>query len=446
MTIEENRRTGDRDDRAPTLDDLFRRTVERRAEMLALIDPPDRALFTDGAPKQLTYAEADAAVSAMAARLGDLGLPEGAVVAVQLPNTVESVVALLGILRAGLIAALLPLHWKRAEMVEAIQRSGASVLVTCRRIGAADQAGLAMRVAADTLAIRHLCTFGREVPDGAMGLDDIFTRSAQPSADARPDRFGSALAVATFGAGPAGIGPVFRSHTELIAGGLAVVIATHLNAHAAILGALLTASFAGLATVVMPWLINGGTLMLHQPFDAEGLAAQAKHCRLVSVPGPLASPLAAAGLVGRSDRQAVLAVWRSPERTAAAEPWKAPGLLTDVLAFGEIGLVPARRDATGCPALIARAPLVAPRTTGSGPALIEVGCTPSGTLALRGAMVPRYPYPPEAGLPRIDEDFIDTGYPCRIDTADTLRIVGGPRRQGMTTIAPSTAQDMMTTA
>ena len=31
-----------------TLDDLFRRTTERSPQMIALIDPPNRASFTDG--------------------------------------------------------------------------------------------------------------------------------------------------------------------------------------------------------------------------------------------------------------------------------------------------------------------------------------------------------------------------------------------------------------
>jgi hypothetical protein len=443
VTLGTNGQANAPNNRAPTLDHLFRRTVERHGNALALIDPPDRAIFTDGVPKQLSYAEADAAVSAMATRLRNLGLPDGSVVAIQLPNIVEGVVALLGALRAGLIAALLPLHWRHAEMVEALQRSGACVLITCRRVGATDHAHLAMRVAADTLAIRHLCTFGRDVPDGAVGLDDIFTWRTQPSEAAEAGRSAGSLAVTTFALGSAGIMPVVRSHTELIAGGLAVVIATRLNAKATILGALLTASFAGLATVILPWLICGGTLMLHQPFDAEGLAAQANHCHLVIVPGPLASPLAAAGLIGRSSRQTVVALWRSPERTAAAEAWKAPAVLTDILALGEIGLVPARRDDEGRPNLISAGAFVAPRNGEPRSVLVDIARTPSGTLALSGAMVPRYPLPPEAELHRTSEGFIDTGYPCRGDQTGTLRIEGPPRHEGGADASRATSSGAM---
>ena len=67
-----------------TLDDLFRRAAARRPDALALVDPPDRDSFTDGAPRRLTYAQADRVVSAIAARLRTLGLPTDAVVGIQL--------------------------------------------------------------------------------------------------------------------------------------------------------------------------------------------------------------------------------------------------------------------------------------------------------------------------------------------------------------------------
>ena len=63
-------RVGDR----VTLDDLLRRAAERRPNHTALIDPPDRESFTDGAPRRLSYAQADRMVSAIAGRLRRMGL------------------------------------------------------------------------------------------------------------------------------------------------------------------------------------------------------------------------------------------------------------------------------------------------------------------------------------------------------------------------------------
>ena len=87
-----------------TLDELFRRAGVQSADALALIDPPNRQDFTGHVPRHLTYAQADRAISALAAKLCRLGLQTDTVVAIQLPNTVESVITLLAVLRAGMIA------------------------------------------------------------------------------------------------------------------------------------------------------------------------------------------------------------------------------------------------------------------------------------------------------------------------------------------------------
>ncbi len=69
---------------AATLDDLFRRAGVRHPDALALADPPNRQNFTDGIPRALSFAQADRAISAIAARLRGLGLQTDSAVAIQL--------------------------------------------------------------------------------------------------------------------------------------------------------------------------------------------------------------------------------------------------------------------------------------------------------------------------------------------------------------------------
>jgi acyl-CoA synthetase (AMP-forming)/AMP-acid ligase II len=71
-----------------TLDELLRRTAQRRPDAVALIDPPNRESFTGGRPRSLTYAQADHMVSAIAGRLRRMGLYTDAVVGIQVTNTV----------------------------------------------------------------------------------------------------------------------------------------------------------------------------------------------------------------------------------------------------------------------------------------------------------------------------------------------------------------------
>ena len=283
-----------------TLDDLFHRAAAARPDALALVDPPDRPSFTDGPVRRLTYAEADRAISALAARLRGFGLPTDSVVAIQLPNTVESVIAILAVMRAGLIAAPLPLLWRHADAAAALSRVAARALIGCQRIGDTVHGDLAMHIAMETFTIRFVCGFGENLPDGVVPIDDIFDRGGAPPAI---ERFGDAadhVALVTFDITPEGIVPVARSHAELIAGGLAAHLEARIEPDAIMLGALALASFAGVATTVVPWLLTGGTLALHHPFAPAVFVAQCadEHCSVAVLPGAMAMRLADAGLLG----------------------------------------------------------------------------------------------------------------------------------------------------
>ena len=408
---------------AVTLDALFRSAVAARPDALALEDPPDRASFTDGAARSLTWAEADRAVSAIANLLRSLGLPSGAIVALQLPNVVESVLALMGVLRAGLIAAPLPLLWRQAEACAALGRVSARALISCRRVGEADHADVAMHVAAETFAIRFVCAFGNPIPDGIIPLDEVFD-AALPAPHPPLDRRENAaaqIAAVTFDMTADGLVPVARSHRELIAAGEAVVAAVELQLGAALLGALLTSSFGGFATTIVPWLLSAGTLRLHQPFEPTVLRGQPWDAAVF--PGPLLPRLAEAGLLNDAAGKTVLAVWRAPERMRAAAALD-EARVVDVPVFGEIGLLALPRGTHGAPAQ-----LPAPSSAAGG---LEVMRNTSGTLCLRGAMVPAHPCPP--GGPRgpqfnlgVGADgFVDTRFPCHVDRESGRLVLEGP--------------------
>src|SRR5262249_25578745 len=153
-----------------------------------------------------------------------------------------------------------------------------------------------------------------------------------------------------------GLFPVARSHTELIAGGLAVILEGRLQEDAVLLSTLPLSSLAGIASAMLSWLLVGGTLALHHPFDPEVYSAQlqATEFDAVVIPGPLAAQLAANAHLRMDARYPdVLAVWRAPERLTRAPPWRGfKARMTDILVFGETGLVAACRGPGGKPAAI----------------------------------------------------------------------------------------------
>lgn len=421
-----------------TLDDVFRRAAARRPDALAIADPPNRAHFTDGAPRRLSFAEADRIISAIAARLRRIGLQTDSVVAIQLPNTVEGVLTILGVLRAGMIAAPLPLLWRHADTTMALNRVGAKAIITTSRIGDVDHCDLAMQVAAEIFQIRYICGFGEGLADGVIPFDDVMTETPiETPPDVRRDGNPAAhVAVVTWDVTPEGHVAVARNHMELLAGGVATLLEGGLKQNASILGCCAVGSFAGLSLTVLPWLLTGGTLSLHHGFDAKAFGAQCfvERCDTVVAPGPLVPRLVEAGLLSHAELSNVLAVWRAPERLLISPAWlDRNATLIDILVFGEIALLGSRRDANGRPASLPAGEVLAPRGADGAVPVAEIARTLAGTVALRGPMVPRHAFPPgieRMGGPRFladAEGFVDTGYSCRIDrAAKTLQITGPP--------------------
>jgi hypothetical protein len=407
-----------------TLDDLFRRAAALGPDALALCDPPNRESFTDGPARSLTYAQADRMISAFAARLRRMNLGADAIVALQMGNTIDQVLALLAVLRAGLIAMPLPSLWRRAAVTEALHRAGATALIVNGRVGATDHFDLAVNAAAEVFSVRYVCGFGSSPPDGVIALDDLYAASPAVAFERPPTRDpGAHLAVVTWDITPAGMVPVARSHAEVIAGGLAVLLESRIREGAAILSTIQAGSFAALAVALVPWLMVSGTLVLHHPFDAETFKAQVRNhdCDAIVVPAALIPRLLEARLLPPGHLKCVVSVWRAPEQAARAPEWRDQfRALIDVQVFGEIGLVAARRGPGGRPASIPIGILTAPRGAGGGMIVNDVAVTARRTVALRGPMVPRTPFPPgiektqEPYLRIDDEGFVDTSYACAV--------------------------------
>ena len=421
-----------------TIDDIFRAHARRRPLAPALIDAANREGFTEGAARRLTYAEADRAVAAMATRLRQLALPADSIIAIQLPNIVENILVMLAAWRAGMIVATLPLLCRRMDAATALERIGAKALITCSRVGAFDHGFLAMNVGADVFSIRYVCGFGGNLPDGMVSFDDLFTTSTGTALPSDGETRGNAaahVAAITFDVAAGGIVPVARSHAELLAGGLAVLLEGGVTQDASLLSTIVPASFAGLCLTLLPWALCGGTLVLHHPFDPHILSnqARAERCSTLVVPGAVALRLAAAGAFAEDGPASVIAPWRAPERLATSAPWREGNIaLVDVAVFGEAGLVPARRGPSGKPAVLPAGAICCPRNGTDGVRVAELQVTDTGTVALRGPMIPHHIFPPgieASGLPYFkigDGGLVDSGYTCRVDPAAAALVVTGP--------------------
>ena len=405
---------------SPTLDGLFRRILARHPDALALLDPVNKARVTGQAPQRLTFAQAERAIAALAAHFIEAGLPANSVIAIQLPNTVEFILTILAAHRAGLIVALLPLLWRQAELTVALNRTGARAIVTTSRIDGVSHADLAMNAAAEAFSIRHVCGFGSDLPEGMVPLDQVLASGSGATRSITQD--GRKAAMISFDVTADGFCAVPRTHLHLIAGGLAVFLESDVAQGARIMSAFAPASFAGLTCSVLVWLLSGGTLALHHPFDGEVLEQQINDegCDTLIAPAQLALRLADIDMPSRFPTlRHVIGLWRSPEQIASSPAWTvADTALTDVYLFGEAGLFGARRGADGAPAPIMPGSHGAPRDVPGSSIAGETLITPRGTLGLRGPMVTAAAYaspPGESLVAQPPRDYVDTGYAARLD-------------------------------
>jgi hypothetical protein len=418
---------------SPTLDGLFRRILARKPDALALLDPSNKQRVTGDPPKRLTFAEADRAISALSAHFIEAGLPANSVVAVQLPNTVEFMLTVLAAHRAGLIVTLLPLLWRQAELTVALNRTGARAIVTTGKIDGVVHADLAMNAAAEAFSIRHVCGFGNELPEGMASLDLALSgESAMTRAVAQDGR---RAAIISFDVTAHGFRAVPRTHLSLIAGGLALSLESDVPQGSTVMSAFAPSSFAGLTSSLVVWLLSGGTLALHHPFDGDVLEQQINEhsCDTLIAPAQLALRLAEIDMPSRlPSLRNVIGLWRAPEQVASSPLWTTEqAVLTDVYLFGEAGLFSARRAADGAPAPILPGPHGAPRDVPGSSIAGEIFLTPRGTLALRGPMVTPAAYVPAAAardslVAQPPRDYVDTDYVARLDRSTGAICINAP--------------------
>jgi hypothetical protein len=419
---------------SPTLDGLFKRILARKPDAPALLDPINKPRITGQPPRTLTYAEADRAITALSAHFIESGLPSNSVIAVQLPNTIEFVLTVLAAHRAGLVVALFPLLWRQAELTVALNRTGARAIVSMSRIDGVVHSDLAMNAAAEAFSIRHVCGFGSDLPEGMASLDHAMSAGSTTSRDVVQD--GRKAAIISFDVTSDGFRPVPRTHLNVIAGGLALSLESGVPQGSTVMSAFTLSSFAGLTSSLAIWLLSGGTLALHHPFDGDVLEQQiVEHsCDTLVVPAQLALRLGEIDMASRLPTlRNVIGLWRAPEQVASSPAWaQQPVSLTDVYLFGEAGLFGARRTAAdGAPAAVRPGPHSAPREVPGSSISGEIFLTPKGTLALRGPMISVAPYappppPPDSLIAHPPRDFVDTDYAARIDRSTGAICITAP--------------------
>lgn len=272
-----------------TIDDHVSANARHRPDDLALADAPNRASFFSGDPNRLTWSELDTAVSAVATRLRDLGAgPEGPV-AIQLPNAVELVVTILACFRSGATAVPFPIQHRRHELAHGLAVAEPTVFVTGARPDRPDQIDAVRAVIDECDGDVTLADWGQSSAAGTEPLDWPTGGLAPPAAGLASRAPGTADDVVTvcWTSGTTGTPKgVPRTNAMWLASGSFQVERLDLTSDDRILCPFPVVNMAGIGGMVVPWILTGAALHLHQPLDLPVFLQQAAGERITYTVAP----------------------------------------------------------------------------------------------------------------------------------------------------------------
>jgi len=270
-----------------TLDDLFQKHVAAHPDIEALVDPLNAADVVGGQPDRLTWRETAHAVDRLAAVLVAHGITKDKVVVIQLPNIAELSIAYLACLRLGVIASPAPVQYRESELAYIIDRTDAVAAITADRIGKQQHGQMIVALKARCPTLKTVFVLGETCPAGALDLEPLMDgvtgkqhRAAQKAArDARitADDIFTICWTSGTEAQPKGVP---RSHNEWIIMGAGVIDAADLEPGARLLNPFPMVNMAGISTAFIGWLLLGGVLIQHQPFDLPVLLRQIREERI----------------------------------------------------------------------------------------------------------------------------------------------------------------------
>jgi acyl-CoA synthetase len=253
--------------------------VRDKGDDVALVDAPNRESFTDGAPRRLTWSQADAEVQKIARSLYRAGVRQGDVVGVQLPNTVELALAYLAVVRLGAITSPFPVQYARHELTQMGTMAGLSTFLTTTRAGKSRLAEQALALVGHVPTLGAVLAYGDSVPAGAVALDEDLRDDAQ---DAEFSAYADSLELhpndcvtLCWTSGTEGVPKgVPRAHGdwEAIAG--ATTAEPRLAPSDVLLNLFPMVNAGGMGGMFLPWILLGARLVQHHPFDLETFLQQ----------------------------------------------------------------------------------------------------------------------------------------------------------------------------
>lgn len=263
-----------------TLGEIFLDTAARQPSTFAVADAPNRVELFGGVEKKWSWGELREQTGKLCALFEKQGLKKDDVIVVQLPNCVELHALYLACAMTGVMISPVPMQYRAHELEYVTQATQAVGFITTQRLGQymAAQEIQSMR---DTLAsIRWIWSYvdrsNLELPKGVEELDTLVA-NAVPWTDvqmrAHMVRIGltanDVFTICWTSGTEARAKGVPRSHNEWLLVGASVTDAAQLPAGTHMIIPFPFVNMAGISTSLVAWLMTGGGLYHHHPFDLK---------------------------------------------------------------------------------------------------------------------------------------------------------------------------------
>ena len=305
-------------------------------------EAPDCEALTDGA-RRLTYGELAHGIDRMAARLRALGIGQGDVVTIQLPNWIEFALVFFALERLGAVAVTVSVDFRSRELEYIMRFSGSKMLICCTRFRDFDHVAMAQELWPRLPALRCIGVVRGEPDRGMVSLDEIAAGSGPPAGFTPVAMDADAVMRMAFTSGTTGNPKgVMHSHNTTLAAARILNGDLGLGADDVMLIWLPLGLNWGYLTLVQSVLAGGRAVLLDRfkPAAALDLIERERVTYIPTAPASLTSILQEPDLVRRdlsSLRIVVSGGASAPVETIRAWRRAAPGALLELLGMLETG-------------------------------------------------------------------------------------------------------------
>ncbi|RME40768.1 MAG: hypothetical protein D6796_16755 [Caldilineae bacterium] len=257
-----------------TILDLFLRNAEKTPDADALVDPPNRPTFTTGEPQRLTYAQTRQAADRLAGALAAAGVGKDDIIMVQLPNIVELALVYLAAARTGSIVSPVPVQYRTYDLKRVMTLTEPKAFITTTNFGGFNYVEMVQGMQADFPSLQTLIALGDDLPDGVQSLTGILNTPLEGDplrADITANDIFTICWTSGTEADPKGVP---RSHNHWIWIAYASVDGCEFEPGHKLLNPFPMINMAGIGGMFVPWLLTGGKLVMHQPFDLQTFLGQ----------------------------------------------------------------------------------------------------------------------------------------------------------------------------